>query len=167
MSRAWWRRNRVALPVMVVALAALAWPASETARDLWWPRGEHVPVSPGGDGRAVVGDVSLRLAEFGRAGDVPGEPPPDGYTAWRAELASEGGDEPLNCTVQLQDGDGNRYTAGSRYLPSYDDESIGVDCGGPEAGGVVYFLLPDDAEPGLVRVSALGLLPEYWSLPVP
>ncbi|PZF84604.1 hypothetical protein [Jiangella anatolica] len=168
MSRAWWRRNRFALPVMVVALAALAWPVSETARDVWWPRGQHVAVSPGGDGRAVVGDVSLSLASFGRADDVPDQPAPDGYTVWRAELASDGGGgESLNCTAQLQDADGRRYTAGSRYLPSYDDESIGLYCGGPDGGGVAYFLLPDDAEPDAVRVSALELLPEYWTLPVP
>ncbi|SDU71858.1 hypothetical protein [Jiangella alkaliphila] len=175
MSAAWWRRNRVALPVMVVALAGLAWPGSEAARDLWWPRGEHVPVSPGGsgdsssgDGWATVGDVSLRLAAFGPADELPDDPPPDGYAVWRAELAADGDrDEPLACTAQLQDADGNRYTAGSRHLPSYEDESVGVECGGPEGGGVVYFLLPGGAEPDAVRVSALELLPEYWALPVP
>ncbi|WP_116948699.1 hypothetical protein [Jiangella endophytica] len=167
MSRTWWRRNRVALPVMVVALAGLSWPASEAARELWWPRGEHVPVSPAGDGWAAVGDVSLRLAAFGPADELPDDPPPDGYAVWRAELVTDGGDDPLPCSAELQDAGGHRYAAGSRYLPSYEDESVSIECGGAEGGGVAYFLLPHDAEPDVVRVSALGLLPEYWSLPVP
>ncbi|TDD65004.1 hypothetical protein E1262_26510 [Jiangella aurantiaca] len=154
---------------MVVALAGLAWPTSQVARDLWWPRGEHVARSPGGDGWATAGGLSLRLAAFGPADELPDDPLPDGYTVWRAEIAADGDrGEPLACTAQLQDGDGHRYASGSRYLPSYDDKSISVECGGgPEAGGVVYFLLPDDAEPQSVRVSALELLPEYWELPVP
>lgn len=169
MSRSWWRRNRVALPAMVLALAGLAWPASEPARELWWPRGEHVAVSPGGDGWAALGDVSLRLAAFDRAEELPDDPVPDGYVAWRAELATDGdGGDPLACSAQLQDTDGNRYGAGSRHLPSYDDESAGVECGGAdEEAGVVYFLLPGGAEPDVVRVSAFALLPEYWALPVP
>ena len=166
--RTWWRRNRYALPAMAVALAALAWPASETARDLWWPSGEHVPRSPGDDGWAGIDGAQLRLASFGPAEPPSGDSAPGDYAVWRAELqARADGADPRTCDAELEDADGRRYAAGSRHLPSYEDASFGVECGGgEEPGSVVYFLLPDGAEPRSVRVSAFELLPEYWLLPV-
>lgn len=168
MSRGWWRRNRYALPAMVVALAVLAWPASETARDLWWPRGEHVARSPGDGGWAGIDGAELRLASFGPAEPLAGDPPPGGYAVWRAELETRSDDaEPRSCDAELEDAGGHRYAAGSQHLPSYEDESFGVECGsGEEPASVVYFLLPDGAEPRSVRVSAFELLPEYWLLQV-
>ncbi|WP_035812529.1 hypothetical protein [Jiangella gansuensis] len=166
MSGGWWRRNRLALPAMVLALGALTWPASESAREQWWPNGEHVAHSPGADGWTTVDGVGLRLASFGPAeAPDPDDPIPAGHTVWRAEVEGTPADESLSCDVTLQDTEGLRYGSRGHYLPSFDDETFGLACGGDEPGGVVYFMLPDDSEPHAVRVRSLSTLPDYWLLP--
>ncbi|TDE09508.1 hypothetical protein [Jiangella asiatica] len=166
MSHGWWRRNRLALPAMVLALGALAWPASEPAREQWWPNGEHVVHSPGADGWAAVDGIELRLAEFGPA-EAPGpdDPLPAGHTVWRAEIEGTPATQSVDCDTELEDTEGSRYGDDSRHLPLFDDDTFGLTCGGPEPGGVVYFMLPDDREPSAVRVRSIGTLPDYWLLP--
>lgn len=165
MSQGWWRRNRVALPAMVVTLAALAWPMSEPARELWWPSQPRVAHQAGGEGWAAIGEVRVRLAGFGQAEIAADELPP-GLTVWRAEIEAEGAAESMPCDALLADSNGRTYPPGSRHLPSFDDQSFGLECGaGDDSGGVVYFLVPDEVRPAYVRVIARDLLPDYWELP--
>lgn len=168
----WWRRNRFTLPVMVLALGAVAWPLSEPARDVWWARQPHVAASPDGEGWATIEGFKARLAAFDEVSDLPDDEVPQGLKVWRAEIAAsaEGGgaDEPLQCGVELADTEGKTYSAGSSYVPSFDDDTFGANCGGgDEPGGVVYFLLPADAEPDHLVLTASDYLPNFWHLPVP
>lgn len=164
----WWRRNRLALPAMVLALGALAWPLSETARERWWVLAPHVAVEPNSEGWASIDGHRVRLTGFDEVRDLPdGDEMPEGLKAWRAELTSEvtGGDAQLSCEVELADTEGNTYSAGSSYLPSFDDETLSVNCGGgEEPGGIVYFLLPADAEPAHLQLTNVDLFPDFWRL---
>lgn len=168
----WWRRNRLALPAMVLALAALAWPLSEPAREMWWTRAAHVAVEPDDAGWASIDGHQLRMSAFDEVRDLPDDDEmPEGLTAWRAELTAEvtGADDDaqLPCDVELADTEGNTYSAGSAYLPSFDDETLTVNCGGgEEPGGIVYFLLPADAEPDHLALTVSDYLPDFWRLPV-
>lgn len=170
----WWRRNRIALPAMVLALGALAWPLSEPARDIWWSRNPHVAAEPDGEGWASIDGRRVRIVTFDEVRDFPDDDDeaPEGLTVWRAELTSEvtgsGATESLACEAQLADADGATYSAGPSYLPSFDDDSFSVNCGGgEEPGGIVYFLLPAAAEPAHLTLTTSELLPDFWRLPVP
>lgn len=173
MADGWWPRNRWALPAMIITLAGLAWPLSEPARDVWWPGAPHRSHQPADDGWTSLAQTKIRLADLARIDESPedelGDEPaiPDDYQVWRAELEvrADGGKARV-CDVDLSDAEGRVYASGSYHVPSFEDESVAVECGsGEDPGGVVYFLLPADAEPAAIRVTATGLYPDYWELP--
>lgn len=169
----WWRHNRLALPAMVLVLAALGWTVSERARDVWWGGAPHVAHEPSADGWATIDERDLRVVSFSEVTDPPpheitGEPRErPGNTIWRAELESRASGDTKACPAELEDDSGRRFGGESPVVPSFSDETYAVECGGgDEPVSVLYFLLPDDAAPAAIRVTSPALNPDYWRLPV-
>jgi hypothetical protein len=157
---------------MVVAVAALGWTVSERLRDVWWGDQPNVAHQPNDEGWAAIDDRSLRLISLSEITD----PPPDeltgesrvrpGLSIWRAEVEADAAGEPKTCAGELEDASGHRYNGESPQVPSFDDETYSIECGGGDVPvSVAYFLLPEDAEPVAVRVTSLTTNPDYWLLP--
>ena len=49
----WWRRNAVALVLLVPALAGVWWVEGGYARDTWWVSQPHLAVAPGAQGAGL------------------------------------------------------------------------------------------------------------------
>ncbi|MBX9244203.1 hypothetical protein ICW40_05205 [Actinotalea ferrariae] len=194
--RAWWRRNAVALALLVPAAGALGWVTSEDAREGWWAIENHIAVTPGPGGWASVEDTMLRLVSFERVRTMPDDyggtwSPPAGYAAWLVVVDSRSeGDVVRLCDVTLVDTEGRSFTAPAQVPPMPVYQSGSIQCGMPNPGSEpaqpgsrgelredvfrseVLVVTPASAEPAEVRLSTwatdgTGFGPRYAALPVP
>lgn len=181
--RSWWPRNRVALALLVPALAGVWWSTGDVLRDGWLAEHPRVDVRPAGDGWATIEQTSVRLASLTRVDELEPEPggepwrPPRGYTAWSLVLdVRSTAEDALSCEAHLADRQGRLFGVPDRVpqLPGYVPSTFA--CGLPpereEAGAQALFVLPSGIDPVEVRVtsgwtggSALG--PRALVLPVP
>lgn len=141
--RGWWRENRVWLPGVPLALAALLAASSYNVRERWYDRGLHHELAAASPGERVevtddyddaVGPTSrtfsVRLEDLHEAPTYPFDledgPPPPGTRVLRAVLGwTADPDQVLRgCTVALVDTEGRRYervdsfTQGNMCVPS-------------------------------------------------
>ncbi len=194
--RAWWRRNAVALALLVPAAAGLGWLTSEDGRKSWWVIDDHIAVRPSAGGWATIGDTMLRLTSFEQVRVLPDDfreswSPPPGYDAWLIVVDSRTeGDVVRYCDVTLVDSEGRSFAVPGQVppMPGYQDGTIVCGAPSPEAepaepgsGGElrpgvfrseVLLLTPSSAEPVEVRLSTwaadgTGFGPRYAALPVP
>ncbi|MFC7404338.1 hypothetical protein [Georgenia alba] len=168
--------NWAALVLLVPALTAFGWIASEELR-LQWRTEPHEAVGPGPDGWAQIDRTRVRIASFEElhvvTDDVEQWEPPQGYTVWQVTIDVESElPEETTCDVRLFDDDGNAYTAPGAGVELPVSAWGTLTCGGP-ADDPTYstmFLLPESARPTALELSsafgAYSHSPEYFRLPV-
>lgn len=174
------RRGRVAsttaVLALVLSLAGWGWFASENARELWWPAGQHVAVEPDEAGWATVDTVSVRLTDAQRVSAVDGNQPPGGfeYLAVDFEVVATDTESYRSCEVEVRDAQDRLFLAG-REVPNGDPYSSSLTCGTsdpaddpvPENQSVLV-LVPVDAELESVRVVSREFPPAtFVDFPLP
>jgi hypothetical protein len=177
----WWRENRLWLPVVPVALAAVAL-ASSYNLSFWRDAQLHDEIATGTQGQylSVTEDYEDALGDTSRAFRVKlvgldttddygyplddAGPPPDGVDAvvvrlrWTADP-----DQVLRgCRVSLVDDEGRRYDLDGSAL---EDDCVPDDFGGPEDPSVTNDnrrgVVPDGEErPPAWRTTPVILVPE-------
>ena len=181
--RSWWRSNRLALVLLVPALAAMWWTVGDALRDGWLADQPRVAVRPGAGGWTTAEETSVRvvgLTEVVGIDDALGGEPwqaPPGYAAWRLvlDVRSTATDAAL-CEVHLADHDGRLFGVPDRVpeMPEYVPTTFSCGLPGEGQGSRVetVFVVPSGVDPVEVRVtsdwtggSALG--PRVLVLPVP
>jgi hypothetical protein len=151
--RGWWRENRVWLPGVPLALAALLAASSYNVREHWYDRGlrHELAVASPGEQVEVTDDYddalgptsrtfSVRLDRVREAATYPFDlgdgPPPPGTHVVEAVLdwAAEPDQVLSGCTVAVVDSDGRRY----ERVDSFTQGNMCVPFGheGPSAPGL-------------------------------
>ena len=179
MTRGWWRENRLWLPVLPFALAALLLASSYNVKDFWYVGGLHDRIGSAeqGDFVSATDDYEdkrgatsrtfrVRLTGVEKTDVYPSEdedeepsPPPDGLDAVVAHLDWEAEpDQVLRfCVVSLVDDEGRRYDTDT---PTTYGHCTPEDHPGPE-----YPFTEDDprgvAPDGLERPPAWSTSPVF------
>lgn len=161
--------------VLAVSLAGWGWFASEGARSGWWAFGEHVAAGPDDEGWASLDTVRVRLAGVETVAEVDGERPPAGFTYLALEFEVDAGsNEALrNCDVAVRDAQGRLFLAGQE-VPGGDPYTSWLECGSTDVAEdpvpteqSLLVLVPADAEPAAVRLTAMAFPPaEFIELPL-
>lgn len=179
----WWRRNAIALALLLPALGGLWWVEGGDARESWWKGQPHLAVGPGAGGWAQIDGTLMRLTDLERVEVLEPEfeepwTAPTGYVLWRAVLDWRTElDEVRYCTAQLVDDAGRTFGVPDRVprIPEVFAFSD-VACGAPDPGvpmrHEIFYVLPEGAEPVAMKVwtfrtDELGLGPHYFRLPAP
>jgi hypothetical protein len=178
------RANRIALALLVPALAALGWTVSAEARGGWWAREPHRAVAPDDDGWATIDGTAARVENLTQVEQLTdaftGEPwyPPEGYELWRVSVEVRSDLEEIRyCEVRMLDGEGRFFTPPG-LVPDIPGAIVtsSVSCGAPAEDGAeptteTWFVLPEGSEPARLDLTGAGtgenaLGPEFFALPL-
>jgi hypothetical protein len=150
----WWRRNRLWLPALPVALAVMVGASAYNVPSFIYDAGPHDELASADQGEYAeftdeftdaYGDTSRTLrvrlsgveevAQFPYYDDEGPREPPDGLTAVQVHLDWEAEPDQVvsGCTVQLEDEDGRRYGLLSGIDSDQPGACVPDDAGGPAA----------------------------------
>lgn len=180
-------RTVIALSALVLSLGGWGWLASEQGREGWWAFGQHAAVTPGDQGWADLGTLSVRVAGSETLLEVDEVQPPAGFTFLALDLevrAEEAGEEAAeetaeeaselsSCEVQVRDSRGRLFLAGQE-VPRDDAYVTSLTCGTSDpqeepvpATQSLLVLVPLEAELISVRVDAREFPPaRFIELPL-
>jgi hypothetical protein len=177
------RANRIAVVLLVPALAALGWTVSAEARDGWWVSEPRRAVTPDDEGWASIDGTAVRVDDLRQVEQLTdafsGEAwyPPEGYDVWRVSIDVRSDLEEVRyCEVRLLDGEGRIFSPPG-LVPKIPGAIVApsLSCGGAEDGlgptTETWFVLPEGSEPARLdltstRTGVLGLGSKFFALPL-